>query len=132
MRSPARILVVDDNPMNVEILQGRLAAQGYEIVTAADGEEALSAATAQQPDLILLDVNLPGVDGWAVLGELRAAAGEQTPVVVMTAGYDAQAQALETGAQGYLGKPFELDELLDAVGAHLGLPVRDAHEEVRQ
>jgi two-component system OmpR family response regulator len=86
---------------------------------------------ARRPDLIMLDVNLPGVDGWGVLNELRAAAGEQTPVVVMTGGFLAQEQALASGAQGYLGKPFELDELINAVGAHVGLPMDGAHEMLR-
>ncbi|PYN07712.1 MAG: adenylate/guanylate cyclase domain-containing response regulator, partial [Candidatus Rokuibacteriota bacterium] len=59
MRRPPRILIVDDNPMNLEILQTRLAIHGYEIVTAADGEEALATASEKQPDLILLDVMMP-------------------------------------------------------------------------
>ncbi len=77
---------------------------------------------------ILLDVNMPVVDGWQVLEELRSAAGPQTPVVVMTAGYDAQDRALATGAQGYLGKPFELDDLIEAVDAHAGLTLRGSVE----
>jgi CheY-like chemotaxis protein len=63
---------------------------------------------------------MPRVGGWDVLGRLRAA-GPQIPVVVMTGGFDAQDQALGAGAQGYLGKPFGLDDLLDAVEAHIGL-----------
>ena len=67
MRTPARILVVDDNRMNVDILESCLGFHGYEIITAADGEEALAAATEQQPDLILLDVMMPKVDGLEVI-----------------------------------------------------------------
>ena len=72
MRAPPRILVVDDNRANVDILRARLAAHGYEIVTASDGEEALAAVAAQQPDLILLDVMMPKLDGIEVCRRLRA------------------------------------------------------------
>ena len=72
MREPPRILVVDDNPANLEILETRLARQGYEVVTAKDGDEALVAARAQTPDLILLDVMMPGKDGIQVCRELKA------------------------------------------------------------
>lgn len=126
-----RVLVVDDEEEIRAAIRQILAEEGYGVETVASGEAALAAIAARAPDLILLDVNLPGVDGWQVLDELRSAAGEQTPVVVMTAGYDIQAQALDNGAQGYLGKPFDLEDLIAAVGAHVGLPVRDAQEEVR-
>ena len=72
MRTPPRILVVDDNRANVDILRARLAAHGYEIVTASDGEEALAAVGAHQPDLILLDVMMPKLDGIEVCRRLRA------------------------------------------------------------
>lgn len=127
-----RVLIVDDEDEIRSAMRQILAEEGYAVETVASGEEALAAIATRAPDLILLDVNLPGVDGWQVLDELRSAAGEQTPVVVMTAGYDIQAQALDNGAQGYLGKPFDLEDLIAAVGAHVGLPVRDAHEEVRE
>ena len=89
MRSPPRILVVDDNPMNVEILEARLAAQGYEILTAGDGEQALALARGQHPDLILLDVMMPGVDGIEVCRRLKAdAALPFMPVILVTAKAD--------------------------------------------
>ena len=72
MRTPARILIVDDQPMNVDILQTRLAFHGYEILTATDGEEALAIAKAQQPDLILLDIMMPKMDGIEVCRHLKA------------------------------------------------------------
>jgi CheY-like chemotaxis protein len=72
MREPPRVLVVDDNPANLEIIETRLARQGYEIVTARDGDEALIAAREQTPDLILLDVMMPGKDGIQVCRELKA------------------------------------------------------------
>lgn len=131
-RPRTRVLVVDDERDILSFVRATLTDEGYEVDTAPDGEGALHTAEARRPDLILLDVNLPGVDGWEVLSQLRAAAGEQTPVVVMTAGYGAQDQALATGAQGYLGKPFDLDDLIAAVRAHAGLPMRGAQEVVRQ
>ena len=69
MRTPPRILVVDDNPTNLEVLRIRLSAQGYEVVTAVDGEDAL--ARELEPDLVLLDVMMPKLDGISVLKELK-------------------------------------------------------------
>lgn len=127
----ARILVVDDERDIQRFVRDTLAGEGYQVMTSDSGEDALRSVVRARPDLILLDVNLPGVDGWEVLSNLRAAAGEQTPVVVMTAGYNAQEQALASGAQGYLGKPFELADLLSAVEAHAGLPMQGAQELAR-
>src|SRR5687767_7132291 len=72
MRTPPRLLVVDDNPVNVDLLRTRLTAHGYEVLTAADGEEALAQARQHQPDLILLDVMMPKMDGIAVCRELKS------------------------------------------------------------
>ncbi len=72
MRNPARILIVDDNEANVDILATRLESQGYEIITANDGEEGLAAAREHLPDLILLDVMMPKIDGIEVCQQLAA------------------------------------------------------------
>jgi CheY-like chemotaxis protein len=72
LRTPTRILVVDDDPTNVEVLRVRLSAQGYEVVTAIDGEEGLQRACELEPDLVLLDVMMPKLDGISVLKELKA------------------------------------------------------------
>ena len=89
MRTPPRILVVDDTPANVHILQLRLAAHGYEVLTAADGEAALTAARESQPDLILLDVMMPKVDGLEVCRRLRADPSFPfTPIIMVTAKAD--------------------------------------------
>ncbi len=86
MRTPPRILVVDDNEMNVDILRSRLLAQGYEVLTAGDGEAGLAAARAETPDLILLDVMMPGLDGFEVCRRLRAAADVPfMPIILVTA-----------------------------------------------
>ena len=123
------VLVVDDDAGIRQVITEALTGEGYMVHAVGGGREAISAAEQERPDLILLDVRMPHVDGWEVLEELRATAGEQTPVVVMTAGYDEQNRALAAGAQGYLGKPFDLDDLLSAVEAHAGLPVQSGAEE---
>jgi DNA-binding response OmpR family regulator len=130
--SRKRVLVVDDDQTILATVQDALVPEGYDVDTAASGEEALRLVRGTPPDLIMLDANMPGVDGWEVLSRLRAAAGRQTPVVVMTAGFNAQDQALASGAQGYLGKPFDVDDLLAAVGAHAGLPMEGSHEVARR
>ncbi len=110
MRTPARILIVDDNPTNVKVLATRLAAEGYEIVTAADGEEGLAAARAQTPDLILLDVMMPKLDGFEVCRRLRADASFPfTPIIMVTAMADSRdvVAGLEAGGDEYLTKPVD-------------------------
>ena len=110
MRTPARILVVDDNPANVDILRARLLAQGYEIITASDGEEALNVVRDQLPDLILLDIMMPKLDGVEVCRRLRA---DPTlpfiPIVLVTAKSDSKdvVAALEAGGDEYLTKPLD-------------------------
>ena len=91
MRTPPRILLVDDNAANVDILQTRLAVHGYEILTANDGEEALAIARAKQPDLILLDVMMPKVDGLEVCRRLKADASLPfMPIILVTAKVDSK------------------------------------------
>jgi CheY-like chemotaxis protein len=112
------VLVVDDDTILCRFIADALEPEGYCIVRAADGRRALAAVDEANPDLILLDVNMPGIDGWKVLSELRAKAGPHRPIVVMTGQYQGQERALESGAQGYLAKPFDLDDLLESVDLH--------------
>ncbi len=122
MRTPPRILVVDDNPSNVDILRARLAAHGYEIVTAADGEEALVAVREQQPDLILLDVMMPKLDGIEVCRRVRADATLPfIPIVLVTAKTESKdvVQALEAGGDEYLTKPVDQASLVARVKSML-------------
>ena len=123
MRTPPRILIVDDTPANVHILQARLAAHGYDIVTASDGEEALAAVPAANPDLILLDVMMPKVDGFEVCRRLRADASVTfIPIIVVTSyalsGDDVK--AFEAGCDAYVTKPFVPRELLAKIRGYLG------------
>lgn len=113
-----RILVVDDDASIRGFVTQALGDEGYAVRQATNGAEALVAVQEARPNLILLDVRMPGVDGWQVLDELRSLAGPQTPVVVMTASFTGQDRALSSGAQGYLAKPFELTDLLDCVDLH--------------
>jgi adenylate cyclase len=110
VRNPARILIADDNPANVRILSMRLASEGYEIVTARDGEEALAVAGEAQPDLILLDVMMPKLDGITVCRRLKEAqAASFTPIILVTAMTEAKdiVAGLEAGADEYLTKPVD-------------------------
>ena len=131
MRTPPRILIVDDNPTNVKVLQTRLAAEGYEIVTAADGEEGLAAARQHTPDLILLDVMMPNLDGFEVCRRLRAdAAFPFTPIIMVTAMADSKdvVAGLEAGGDEYLTKP--VDHAALAARVRSMLRIKRLHDTV--
>jgi CheY-like chemotaxis protein len=114
---PAKILVVDDVPENVRLLEAVLVPRGYEVVTAGDGVEALERVEADEPDLILLDVMMPGLDGYAVCTHLRA--NDDTavlPVIMVTSSIGQEkTKAIEAGADDFIPKPFNHDELLTRV-----------------
>jgi len=110
VRNPARVLIADDNPANVRILSMRLAADGYDVVTARDGEEALAVARESQPDLILLDVMMPKLDGITVCRRLKEAQETSfTPIILVTAMTEPKdiVAGLEAGADEYLTKPVD-------------------------
>lgn len=133
MRTPPRILIVDDNPTNLEILRVRLTAQGYEIVMAADGLEALAKARELDPDLVLLDVMMPKLDGISVLKELKQDAKLRfVPVIMVTAKADPRdvIQGLEAGGDDYLTKPFEQAALVARVRSLLR--IKELHDTVHQ
>jgi CheY-like chemotaxis protein len=108
------VLVVDDDTSILDTVSAILSGEGYDVVSAATGEEALAAVARKQPLLILLDMRMPVMDGWAVARSLREQ-GVTVPIVVMTAAESAKRWADEVGAEGYLAKPFGLDELLSTV-----------------
>ncbi len=122
MWTPARILVADDNPENLDIFQTRLAAHGYEILTATDGEEAIAIARGKQPDLILLDVMMPKMDGIEVCRHLK---GDPSlpfmPIIMVTAKTGSQdvVAGLEAGADEYLTKPVDHTALVARVKSML-------------
>ncbi|WP_457108158.1 adenylate/guanylate cyclase domain-containing protein [Methylobacterium sp. P5_C11] len=121
---PAHILVVDDNPENLEILRVRLEAQGYEVGLAPDGETALARAAAQPPDLILLDVMMPRLSGLDVLRHLKTdEVLRYVPVVLLTARVETRdvVEGLDAGADEYLTKPYEHAALMARVRSMLRL-----------
>ena len=111
----ARILVVDDEPEILRAVRTNLAAHGYDVATAATGAEAATALTTRHPDLLLLDLGLPDVDGVELIERIRAHSA--TPIVVLSArgGERDKVRALDLGADDYLTKPFGMDELLARV-----------------
>ncbi len=122
MRTPPLILVADDNPANVDISRTRLVAHGYAIITAADGQEALSSARENQPDLILLDVMMPKLDGIEVTRRLKGDPSVSfTPIILVTARTDVKdvVAGLDAGADDYLTKPFDHAALLARVRSML-------------
>lgn len=108
------ILVVDDDEAILDVVADVLRFEGYPVETASDGVAALDAVERGRPALVLLDMRMPRLDGWGFARTLRER-GIELPILVMTAARDAAGWAEEIGAQGYLAKPFDIGELLDAV-----------------
>ena len=132
MRTPPRILVVDDDKSNVDILRTRLHAQGYEVVSAGDGEAALVAAQEHRPDLVLLDVNMPKLDGLEVCRRLKADSTLPfTPIVLVTARAEPRdvVAGLDAGADEYLTKPVEATALMARVRSMLRM--KELHDRVQ-
>lgn len=115
-----RILLVEDEPLVASFVERGLGSEGHVVETAADGETAIGRAHAVLPDLVLLDVMLPGMDGFAVLRELRALS-RSLPVIMLTARGDVtdRVAGLDGGATDYIVKPFAFAELAARVRAHL-------------
>jgi CheY-like chemotaxis protein len=109
------VLVVEDDAATRALLRDVLEGAGYAVREAADGAAGLRAARAARPALVLLDLYLPGTDGWAFAAAHRRAPAPRAPVVVLTADPDAAAHAAALGAAGHLRKPFDLGELLALV-----------------
>jgi class 3 adenylate cyclase/CheY-like chemotaxis protein len=131
MHNPPRILIVDDNEMNRDILVTRLSTQGYELTQAADGEEALAAAKEQLPDLILLDVMMPKIDGIEVCRRLKGDANLPfMPIILVTAKAASSdvVAGLEAGADEYLTKPVDQMSLVARVKSVLR--IKELHDQV--
>jgi len=111
-----RILIVDDEPLNLDLLRARLLPRGYELVEAGDGAQAVALAEAASPDLVLLDIRMPGMDGLEACRRMKRSAEarkEYLPVVLLTAHEEASVrrEGLEAGADEFLSKPFDATEL---------------------
>lgn len=132
--SPPKILIADDNPDNIRLLAVRLKSEGYEFVTAGDGEETLEKVHKEKPDLVLLDVNMPRKDGFEVLSEMRANPEiSHLPVIVITAariGIKDVREGLTLGADDYITKPFDWRELSARIRTKLR--VKRAEDALRQ
>lgn len=130
--TPSRILAVDDTPKYLELLSQILKPEGYELTLAADGSQTLEAAARDQPDLVLLDIVMPGLDGIEVCRRLKADPATQgIPVIFLTAKSEAWdiLAGFEVGAADYVRKPFWIPELLARVHVHVEL--RRARRELR-
>ena len=118
----AKILIVEDNELNRDMLSRRLLKRGYEIVLAVDGGEGLAKAGSEKPDLILLDMSLPVMDGWEVARNLKASETLKfIPVIALTSHAMAgdREQALGAGCDDYDTKPIELTRLLEKIELNL-------------
>ena len=132
MNDPPRILVVDDNEMNRDIIVTRLEANGYKTLQAADGQEALAAVTQHHPDLVLLDVMMPNIDGLEACRQLKSNAGLAfTPVILVTAKAATQdvVAGLDAGADEYLTKPIDQSALVARVRSVLR--IKALHDQVQ-
>jgi two-component system, OmpR family, KDP operon response regulator KdpE len=118
-RSGTRVLIVDDDTQLLRALRITLAARGYQVSTASDGTSALAAASRNPPDLVILDLGLPDLDGVAVVEGLRG--WSTAPIIVLSARHTehAKVDALDAGADDYVTKPFGMDELLARMRAAL-------------
>ncbi|MEO5903745.1 MAG: response regulator [Gemmatimonadaceae bacterium] len=124
-----RILLVEDNEMNRDMLSRRLQKRGYEVLIAVDGQLGVEMAQAESPDLILMDMSLPVMDGWEATRSLKAAPETSSiPVIALTAHAMStdRERALEAGCDDYDTKPIELPRLLGKIEALIGgnRPVR--------
>ena len=120
-----KILLVEDDEMNRDMLSRRLIKRGYDVVIAVDGEQGVAMSGSESPDLILMDMSLPGIDGWAATRQVKA--DDMTrgiPVIALTAHAMAgdREKALEAGCDDFDTKPVELQRLLGKIEGVLGAP----------
>ena len=120
-----RILVVDDDNSNLELARKILGASGYDVLLARDGYEAVKVALTALPDLILMDLSLPGLDGWEAVQQIRSRLPQAIPIVALTAHAMAgdREQALATGCTDYLAKPYKPVDLRAKISSLLPTPV---------
>ncbi|MCK4849805.1 MAG: response regulator transcription factor [Phycisphaerae bacterium] len=127
-----KVLIVDDEPNVLRVLDYVLAAQGYEIISADNGAKALKKAVTERPDLIILDIILPDMSGFEVCRELRACHVD-VPILMLTGrkSVDDRVRGLDTGADDYVPKPFDFDEFLARVRALARRPKSQANAVLR-
>jgi len=118
-----KVLVVEDNEMNRDMLSRRLERRGYEVITAVDGEDGVNKAQSESPDMILMDMDLPVLDGWAATRQLKDSPDTQAiPVIALTAHAMAgdREKAMDAGCDDYDTKPVEFSRLLEKMEKLLG------------
>lgn len=121
--SGKKVLVVDDEVYVIELLESTLKASGYEVIVALDGREALTKAVAESPDIISLDINMPGMNGFAVCQELKARPETKRIPIIMLSALVREADAargLALGAALYIKKPWQMDKYVAAIKRVLG------------
>jgi CheY-like chemotaxis protein len=119
----ARLLLVEDNEMNRDMLSRRLVRRGYDVVIAVDGEQGVAMARSEAPALILMDMSLPGLDGWEATRRIKAASEtKRIPVIALTAHAMSgdREKAVAAGCDDFDTKPVDLDRLLQKIEALLG------------
>jgi len=119
---PKKILIVDDNQDSRELTVKVLKNRGYQIIEASDGEEALEKALAEKPDLILMDISIPKINGYEVTRRLKSQADfKATPIIALTAHAmkGDKEKALEAGCDGYISKPINVHELPDQIKSYM-------------
>ena len=121
----AKILLVEDNELNRDMLSRRLAKRGFDVVVATDGQQGIDRSRTDNPDLILMDLSLPVVDGWAATQQIKANPDTgRIPVIALTAHAMAgdREKAMDAGCDDYDSKPVELDRLVGKINALLDRP----------
>ena len=124
-----RLLLVEDNEMNRDMLSRRLARKGLEVIIAVDGKVAIEAALAEQPDLILMDMSLPEIDGWEATRRIKAQPETaDIPVIALTAHamFGDRQQALDAGCDAYETKPVNYQQLLERINELAPEPVNES------
>ena len=111
------VLVIDDDPAIRQVVTLTLADEGYKVETAADGRAGLALIAREHPDVILVDMKMPAMDGWEFVRIYRERYDHQAPIIVFTAARDAAQRGAAVNAESYLAKPFDLDTLLERVAA---------------
>jgi len=123
MNQTSKVLIVDDEPFNVDYLQQALEDSNYQLITAFNGREALDKIHSEQPDLVLLDLIMPVLDGFAVLAEIKAdSLLRDIPVIIISSEHDSKSvvKGIKQGAEDYLTKPVNADLLIQKVKEYLG------------
>jgi DNA-binding response OmpR family regulator len=118
--SRAGVLVIEDDPDLLSLMELVLSQAGHSVRTAAEGAAALACVAEELPGLIFLDMRMPGMNGWDFAREFRSRHGRACPIIVVTAAENARERAEEIGADGWLAKPFDLDDVLRVAERHVG------------